>query len=45
MGAMTGAKGKIAMSLSSDSAHHEKLLCYECGKNCPLTYETLAGNF
>lgn len=35
--AMTGAKGKIATSLSSDSAHHGKLLCEKCGKNCPPT--------
>lgn len=38
---MTGAKGKIVTSLSSDSVRHGKLLCEECGKNCPSTYETL----
>jgi len=32
---MTGAKGKIATSLSSDSAHRGKLLREEFGKNCP----------
>jgi hypothetical protein len=38
---MTGAKGKITTSLSSDSAHRGRLLCEEFGENRRLTYERL----